>query len=869
MTAEDAAAPTAKVPYALSHSFNGQDSITINHKGDWRTADNAGGSMQSPVFQEQKSVFENGMVRDSNGPRFEAWIQRDRVSSTTEPTPTQRNNKSYRRPYSSARRTEDPKIAQPLSDNGDRSANLRSILKQTGGISLSEILQQKNLSLDDLLKGKQNAIKALQNTAAPPLDSRENTSNEKSMRRLPSLTQSNARRGSANVLFRSTSPSKIDSNEEIQNSTGEENNESVDLLSAEKKSVSTIPTFLADTFATTKFGRIPPSRKPIKEVVSAIRPDLNNSNIRKRLPSLKSLKQISTTDSQINDNIPPPTENTHPTNETVKDSVESLIAATEDEQMSKAMAITITTTTDEPKPTIRERVPFRPMRPRNGLQKSFHITEAPAPSADPLTTKVAVSHEEVPMYTVISSTTQTNEEYNIVAQPNENENRQIDDLNAKLYNDPAPEMNLVDLEDVSKMKEVTSLEDLFLDDEHIDDSSNSAESGSEFIHASSTSRSDTVPNSLKIFGSNLVNIFKKTLDKLDVTERNPALFTDITSRFIDDKTEIMDLLSDRRSGARLVKVLKQRNMTIDELIDHRKRGSSQLHLAEIFFNRTKYQPSSEIPPFPSYVNQTKLDVVTAFKNFPDFNLESVKSVNPDEIKTDSQGESYFTSIISIQPTAEITKEGRAIHKPFSVKLLESANKTNVPAQLWNTDSSVDTNFLENSSPGIASKHSLRPSTGDDVNANGFHEIIEQDRNDAAARYRDPLDLELTGHGYRRNSVLIENAQQTPMGVRSAIVASASIVLISLTIFIVIFLVCRWRQKRKRKICYTDRFQAIRGRLPILGSRDASPSKHSSSPPMAYIGGANNSRRSSKLNTMDPNSPEVQEYLYDAMRKPFQ
>lgn len=39
--------------------------------------------------------------------------------------------------------------------------NLKEILKQNGGQSLSEILQKKNITLAELLMGKQEAIKAL------------------------------------------------------------------------------------------------------------------------------------------------------------------------------------------------------------------------------------------------------------------------------------------------------------------------------------------------------------------------------------------------------------------------------------------------------------------------------------------------------------------------------------------------------------------------------------------------------------------------------------------------------------------------------------------------------------------------------------
>jgi len=834
---------TAGFVVTATQRFGNEDVAGINRRNDWHQIDD--GVVQSPVLRVQSQfVVDQVTGSESDRPHFEPWVQRERHVSSTRPTltTTLKNNKAYRRPYSVARRTEELKASQVQMQDAGKSANLRNILKQTGGMSLSEILQQQNLSLDDLLKGKQNAIRALQNTATPPVESKETAK-----RRLPAMSQLNVNKPRRTFYNGTTRTPHL---EPTARTPDDSSNEQV---STERKVVSTIPTFFADTSSTNDDRRVPPGRvKPIKEVVSAIRPDLNNSNLRKRLPNLKSFQskvgpQISSTVEAAAEPIENQTLNDTNTQLNIENSV---ISSTE----------TVLSSTPEPwRPRdSRERLSrLRNQVPTNNLTEA---TSVPTPTE--VTSAKAASEEPIP-YTIITFTTPNNEQY-------ENDNRPLDDLTKKL-NESEPEFNLVDLEDETKSKEVSSLEDLFMGDGMEEENNrNSGESESEFVLASSTSRSDSIfnadkPNSLKIFGGNLVTVIRKTLEKLDVTERNPALFTDVTSKIVDDKTELMDLLNDRRSGARLAKVLKQRNMTVDELIDHRRRGSSQLHLAEIFYNRTKARLEASTRPSPP-PESGKMDVVTAFKNFPDFELESVKSVNPDEIKTDSQGSSYFTSIVNVQPTAEVMKEGRAIRKPFIIKLAENALKQNMTTQQWNENSSEkgsDENFLENSSQGIFASRHMRPSTGDESHA--FQDVVDQNRNDA--RSHDPLDLELSGHGYKRNSVLIENAQM-PIGVRSAIVASASIVLISLTIFLIIFLVCRWRQKRKRKICYSDRFQALRERIPVISSN--STSKRSTSPVIAnFCVAPHSSRRSSKLNTMDPNSPEVQEYLYDAMRKPFQ
>lgn len=824
---------------SATHTFGEDDVGGINRKNDWKS------------IETDKRQFSVDQVtgKETDRPYFLPWVQRERYISTTRPTSisTAKNNKAYRKPYSVARRNEEVKTSHIQTNDDGKSVNLRSILKQTGGLSLSEILQEQNLSLDDLLKGKQNAIRALQNTAAPPFESKDNATSKSSTRRLPTVGQMSVLKPSRNISEQNLAPTLR---------TDDVSNE---MVSTEKKSFSTIPTFFADipsTHESNNGKRLPSLRgKPIKEIVSAIRPDLNNSNLRKRMPNLKSLqsKYIPQVTSTI--------ETAVQFNETETDNSDD-VRNVSIETVSPAQTLT---TTENSKRNVRERLALR----QSQLRNTFTPTEITSiqSSINVSSTRATTSTEESIPYTIITFPIQNEQNDSSFNDFRENAETN-DDLNIKLK-DSAPEMNLVDLEDESKSNEVTSLEDLFVSN-NMESGGNSGESKSEFLHESSTSRYDSLfksekPNSLKMFGGNLVSIFKKTLETLDVTERNPALFTDVTARYIDDRTELMDLLSDRRNGARLVKVLRQRNMTVDELIEHRKRGSSQLHLAEIFYNSSKSEPSS-----PS-ASTHQLDVVTAFKNFPDFGLDNVKSVSPDEIKMDSQGSSYFTSITNIQPTAEVNEEGR---KPFIMKLAESVTKENAPTQHWNNrngdssslDQHFDGNFLENPSQEtaiFASRHGMRPSTGDEYNVIAFHDIVDQNRDDAAARSHDPLDLELSGHGYKRNSVLIENAQM-PIGVRSAIVASASIVLISLTIFLIIFLVCRWRQKRERKICYSDRFQALRGRLPILSSP---ASKRSTSPPIqSYCPAPNSSRRSSKLNTMDPNSPEVQEYLYEAMNR---
>lgn len=84
------------------------------------------------------------------------------------------------------------------------SSDLKALLKQSGGLSLSEVLQQRNLSLADLLTGKQHALSALKTPASEdsfkPILQNQKDENQENVelpgkrRRLPTVTKDNQSR---------------------------------------------------------------------------------------------------------------------------------------------------------------------------------------------------------------------------------------------------------------------------------------------------------------------------------------------------------------------------------------------------------------------------------------------------------------------------------------------------------------------------------------------------------------------------------------------------------------------------------------------------------------------------------------------------
>lgn len=687
-------------------------------------------------------------------------------------------DKSYRKPYAAAKKEEEEEVVE--SPNSD----IKSILKQAGGLSLSEILQQRNLSLADLLRGKQVALAAISQTSLPITEIYDEPQTTRKMEEIEDIPQKRRQNNESDVKGPRRIPNfnlrkKPDEVTTIQSDHQPEIDETNRVLP-------TIPNFRDHT-------KQPVAPRPIKEVVPGIRPDLNNSNTKTRLPNLRQRLEISTEPTsttrplRYRENKENEKGRFKPKQATVSPIVETTIETLLTSESSRE------TTETTPKPfSFRNR---GITRPRLRLPV---VSEKPVQSSE----NSSGETENYPKMPI--------ERYRKVEPISQEE------IEEKIKKSE-PTANAIEkftsFED-AKPKNVATIEEIF----------ESADPFQEMIKHNT----------------------QRSFDEMDVTESNPSLFSDVTSvKTVDDRTDLLELMEDRRNGARLAKVLAQRNMSLDELIEHRQRGSSQLHLAEIF-NSNKPKVQIFLNPVP----EDTLDIVTAFENFPSFDL-GVKSVKPDEIKTDSQGSSYFTSIIHIKPTDEAFKEGRSMHD-------EDDEILKPPPPPTYNDKQSHTQWDEPIFP-------TKTFDGDFNNDRSgiFADQIENE----LSRANDILDLELSGHGFKKNSVTIESTS-IPIGVRSAIIASSCIVVVSVVVFVIIFVACRWRVKRKTKLHYTSEEYTAKSRLPFM-ERDAS--KRSTSPPIVFPGPGprGSSIPGSKLNTMDPNSPEVQDYLYDAMRRPYQ
>lgn len=244
-----------------------------------------------------------------------------------------------------------------------------------------------------------------------------------------------------------------------------------------------------------------------------------------------------------------------------------------------------------------------------------------------------------------------------------------------------------------------------------------------------------------------------TID-LDSAEELPEKLKNVTA-----KEELMEILRDPIGSERLARILEMRNMTLEELIQQRERGASNLHLSDIFHSEKREPVPKEKP------------LIGKIVVFPTVKVVPLQPPKGRALEFPEQKPAYTVTSF---PTYKIEME-----------------KPDQSHQFFPVDS-----FHENSGES---------STYYSTDFAGIEDIqrIEDVENRIAEAVNEKLNVEL----------IEETSSVTHSGVKSAIVASAIIVGASLSVFLTIFVVFKWTQKQKRRLNYCDSFTRIRA--PIL------------------------------------------------------
>lgn len=265
--------------------------------------------------------------------------------------------------------------------------------------------------------------------------------------------------------------------------------------------------------------------------------------------------------------------------------------------------------------------------------------------------------------------------------------------------------------------------------------------------------------------------------------RNPTTTTETTTPESKPsaRNEILLILQDPGSRIRLSRILEARNMTIQELIEQRERGSSQLHLADIFHNNTK-EPEPSDEPLEGKISTEE------FPNFPVF------SRRPKELQLSEE-----TS-----------------NKPLEVSKGSELPRFKIPATLSEEVAQAENFPWQKMYPELFNvEHNDNNLTKDPVkqSVDSF--------SDENLKILEEIDQTLYASASNEE---VPTVDETPRkiinistGVKSAIYASLAIILLSMFVFVTILVVFRWLQKKKTKTNYKENLKPLQIKCENLKS----------------------------------------------------
>ncbi|CAH2090420.1 unnamed protein product [Euphydryas editha] len=497
---------------------------------------------------------------------------------------------------------ESPKGKRPIDP-----VTLKTILKKSNGKSLSEILQQNNLSLADLLHGEEKAISILQRK---DLMNDENSSEIKSQ---TSFVENNIK--TADIIEKNNSEDiSLDKQKWPENKTYRDredvetttdcstNNEIVTLKNTESsKNTESIKTDQSNNLPLVESTTRNYLRRRFPAGVRRklhMRPSVNNTykgQLSRDLITSTSLKyKNSKTLSKSKEWRDVLSEMTRRSQNLKQQNVES----------GSDIVVKIITTTLIPEETTTEKL----FETTTDISDAFVNTETTSYTDSGKTeslSSTAIDGSNFKTERLLPTTTITYEDSKedkeiIVEKPKVVPKVKIvnaSELRKQAYNNRLKRNRLRQKISTTELPEEQGLKDIYGNSNFV--------SASEFI----------AKTEARITKSEPVDDYS-TLEDFITTEASRSTKIDInrstripqrTNRFTGSittvspfttgetaKYEIDEILSDNLASARLSKILKERNMTLNELVEHRERGSSHVHLADIFHNASK-EPN---PPEP-------------------------------------------------------------------------------------------------------------------------------------------------------------------------------------------------------------------------------------------------------------------------------
>lgn len=292
----------------------------------------------------------------------------------------------------------------------------------------------------------------------------------------------------------------------------------------------------------------------------------------------------------------------------------------------------------------------------------------------------------------------------------------------------------------------------------------------------------------------------------------PAPTTASTTTF-RPHDEILDLLKSEQSSARLARILAERNMTLDDLLQHRERGSSQLHFADFFRNATTSnkedtKPVDLVPKEITAPTERKesVNILRSFHEVPKYPFTYSGA-------DDSEEAASTLSLVNVKPAGIVlpADPGERYHRgadpaPTPGPAAPSrAPRVIPPPQPYPIPTYRHTEDSQGGTPYLVIKHvadtQQHAPTMRALPDNVMLEHVGEIRQVGSSSVEDAIVVDSepqhTSHNHhsRRQQDARQDGLVLPSGVKSAIIASTVICGLAIVGFLTIFIVFRWRQKR--------------------------------------------------------------------------
>jgi len=350
-------------------------------------------------------------------------------------------------------------------------------------------------------------------------------------------------------------------------------------------------------------------------------------------------------------------------------------------------------------------------------------------------------------------------------------------------------------------------------------------------------------------------------DRVLENHRDTRRYEEIVSEIEPEaRAEIFELFASGSAGKRLERLLKSRNMSVEELIALRQRGSSKVHLTEVSrlrMSKLKNHQTLEtantnngqiITPLSSTSNSNEhfdkdkisekgargakqeaeetmnqfkdimsylhdpffdkdaenmsmsrlLDLVERDKNASRETYPENDTPNADELENSHRA----VQIVDLLTTFDSLPFAKDVQRQFDIEV--DSNEHEAKAKL-----AVDN---DNASIVIIDETEKRPDNSSEFHAGYVEEIVREEPNiiDVSAVYGETI-----------SSTNDREEKKTLSKVKPSIIASGAILGVTIVVFLAIFIVCRIRQKQK--YTYRNTFSRAVFQGPVMAARKLSNS----------------------------------------------